>query len=120
MQGVQVVPLRVRDGDDASCLNLNRALQPRLLAVNPDELAKRGAFRFSAALNKGDTRPEAAWRLLESAGESGAIPAITDDATLEWALQKKLGDTLDYRDDRGQLFKVGSSPRLPNRCSRAA
>ncbi len=106
MLGVEVVPLRVRDGDDASCLNLNRALQPRLLAANPDEPAKRGAFRFSATINKSDTRPEAAWRLLESAGESGAIPAITDDATLEWALQKKLGDTLDYRDDRGQPFKV--------------
>ena len=31
MRDVKVVPLRVRDGDDASCLNLNRALQPRLL-----------------------------------------------------------------------------------------
>src|SRR5690606_6598894 len=31
LTGVDYVPLRVREGDDASCLNLNRAQQPRLL-----------------------------------------------------------------------------------------
>ncbi len=33
LAGVSVVPLRVKEGDDASCLNLNRAVQPRLMAV---------------------------------------------------------------------------------------
>ena len=36
MRDVAVVPLRIRDGDDASCLNLNRALQPRLLSVRAE------------------------------------------------------------------------------------
>jgi len=31
LEDVQVVPFRVHDGDDASCLNLNRAQKPRLL-----------------------------------------------------------------------------------------
>lgn len=31
LPGVAFVPLRVRDGDDASCLNLNRAQRPRCL-----------------------------------------------------------------------------------------
>jgi hypothetical protein len=44
MADVHVVPIRVREGDDASCLNLNRALQPRLLGVKPAELARLGAF----------------------------------------------------------------------------
>ena len=33
-EGVRAIPLRVRDGDDASCLNLNYAQTPRLLGVN--------------------------------------------------------------------------------------
>jgi hypothetical protein len=44
MTNVSVVGMRVRDGDDASCLNLNRAQVPRLLAVRPEELQRRRAF----------------------------------------------------------------------------
>src|SRR5690606_4981650 len=47
LPGVSFVPMRVREGDDASCLNLNRAQQPRLLGVAPDLLRERGAFRFT-------------------------------------------------------------------------
>ncbi|MBK7998696.1 MAG: ABC transporter permease [Verrucomicrobia bacterium] len=50
MQGVSVVPFRVRDGDDASCLNLNRAQTPRLLGVKPELLAQRKAFTFAKVL----------------------------------------------------------------------
>ena len=35
-----------------------------------------------------------------------SVPAIVDQATLQWALQKKIGDTLEYRDDQGATFKV--------------
>jgi ABC-type antimicrobial peptide transport system permease subunit len=44
---IQVVPLRVHEGDEASCLNLNRAQRPRLIGVRPDVLASRGAFTFA-------------------------------------------------------------------------
>src|SRR5262249_30993465 len=47
MKGVSVVPFRVRDGDDASCLNLNRAQTPRLLGVRPELLGERSAFTFA-------------------------------------------------------------------------
>jgi len=111
VKGVSFVPMRVRDGDDASCLNLNRALQPRLLGLPAKEMADRGAFRFSAALAANgakttDLGAAAVWPLLDAAAKDGAIPAITDDATLEWALQKKLGDTLEYKNDAGATFKV--------------
>jgi len=98
MRDVKVVPLRVRDGDDASCLNLNRALQPRLLGVKPSELADRNAFRFSPSA--------AGWSLLTASGAADEVPGIVDANTLQWALQKKVGDSMEYRDDRGQTLRV--------------
>jgi len=94
--GAKVVPLRVRDGDDASCLNLNRALQPRLLGVKPSELD--GRFAFSPK--------NADWSLLSLNRSADEIPCIVDANTLQWALQKSIGDTIDYRDDRGAAFRV--------------
>jgi putative ABC transport system permease protein len=51
LEGVSIVPMRLHEGDDASCLNLNKAQKPRLLAVQPEQLAKRGAFAFRAGFN---------------------------------------------------------------------
>ncbi len=121
LPGVSVVPFRVRDGDDASCLNLNRAQNPRLLGVRPELLAERGAFTFAKVL-KG-LPADKPWMLLRSEAhdrkgtttttpEGGttndldAIPAIGDAASIQWALGKKLGDTITYTDERGQPFKV--------------
>jgi len=111
MQGVSVVPFRVRDGDDASCLNLNRAQTPRLLGVKPEMLAERKAFTFAKVL-KGMPKDNP-WELLRTRSaergtrnEEEAIPVIGDAASIQWALGKKLGDTIEYTDERGQKFKV--------------
>ncbi len=88
------IPFRVRAGDDASCLNLNKAQKPRLLGVNPALL--EGRFSFG----KGQE-----WKLLESA-EAGVVPAIGDANSIQWALKAKIGDTIDYEDERGRPFKV--------------
>jgi hypothetical protein len=97
LEGVAFVPFRVREGDDASCLNLNRAVQPRLLGVKAADLISRGAFKF----NGGNP---ASWEALNASGD--AIPGIVDANTLQWALQMKLGDMLTYLDERGAMFKV--------------
>ncbi len=105
MAGMNVVPLRVRNGDEASCLNLSRAQQPRLLGVKPDSLA--GRFTFTGAAKGLDAH--AGWDLLKSISSSNAvdeIPAIGDANAIQWALGKKLGDTIDYTDESGRLFKV--------------
>ena len=106
MAGVSVVPLRVRDGDDASCLNLNRALQPRLLGVKAEELAGRFRFSESAADWKamGERSTSNAQRSTLNDGAADAVPGIVDANTLQWALKMKLGEALDYRDERGQPF----------------
>jgi putative ABC transport system permease protein len=90
-EGTAVVPLRVRDGDDASCLNLNRALEPRILGVRPSDLAGRGAFVVRAEGGSG-------WGVLEGREPDGAVRALVDEGTLKWALQKAVGDLIRLGD----------------------
>jgi ABC-type lipoprotein release transport system permease subunit len=98
MKDVRVVPLRVRDGDDASCLNLNRAMQPRLLGVKPEE--------FDAPATRFRLKGFASWSTALADRPDGAVPGIVDANTLQWAMQKKIGDAIEYRDDRGNAFNV--------------
>jgi putative ABC transport system permease protein len=109
LRGVSVVPLRVREGDDASCLNLNQSLEPPLLGVDAEKLARLGAFAEADL-----------WKRLDESWPDGAIPALVgDSATAMWKLRKKAdrlaGDVLDYRDERGTLFKVKLVGTLPER-----
>jgi ABC-type antimicrobial peptide transport system permease subunit len=94
MKAVKVVPFRVREGDDASCLNLNRAQNPVLCGVNPKQLTERDAFAFV----------EGSWDKLSSAPTE--IPAIADQATAMWGLGKGVGDTLSYMGTDGKPFTV--------------
>jgi ABC-type antimicrobial peptide transport system permease subunit len=95
MKQASVVPFRVREGDDASCLNLNRAQNPVLVGVDAKKLAERKAFRFAS----GD-----GWEAIS--GDASAIPAIADQATAMWGLGKGVGDVLDYQDSKGREMKV--------------
>lgn len=107
LAGVSFVPFRVRDGDDASCLNLNRAQTPRLLGVKPELLAERGAFTFAQLADRARAAPP--WLVLkhdDAATADDAVPAIGDAASIQWALGRKVGDTLDYTDERGRKFKL--------------
>src|SRR5262249_2586259 len=111
LESVTFVSLRVREGDDASCLNLNRAQTPRLLGVRPEALDSRRAFTFAKIL-EGDSAKNP-WSLLNRANND-AVPAIGDEASIVWALGKQVGDTLTYLDERGRLFKVRLVGALAN------
>ncbi|MFN3408618.1 MAG: FtsX-like permease family protein, partial [Limisphaerales bacterium] len=100
---VNFVQFRVRAGDEASCLNLNRAQKPRLLGVNPDSLAGRFTFAKGAGWSALRGDPAHQPDLLARTDE---VPAIGDAASIQWAMGKKVGDTLDYVDERGQPFRV--------------
>ena len=131
LEGVRVVSLRVHDGDDASCLNLNRAQTPRLLGINPEELQARNAFTFVKTVPTEVGRPvshgrpdlsgevghpvvngrpnlsgENSWMLLKYKENDDTVPAIGDQATITWALGKKIGDVLPYTDERGNTFNL--------------
>lgn len=100
------VPMRVRTGEDAGCLNLNRAQQPRLLGVRPQALAARNAFPFAKVL-KGESLPsENGWDLLDADLGPDVVPAIGDVATVHWGLGLGVGDTLQQYDEDGRPFKL--------------
>jgi ABC-type lipoprotein release transport system permease subunit len=110
LRDVSSVRMRLREGDDASCVNLNQASAPPLLGVDPAELARRGAF----------AGPEL-WKLLDAATPPDVVPAIVgDSATAVWKLKKRVGkdgDLIEYKDDRGRPFKVKLVAALPMRLS---
>lgn len=109
--GVSVVPFRVRDGDEASCLNLDRAQRPRILGVDPLLLAQREAFTFARVdTSLGVTN---GWRTLDQPRKPGTtdpgvpeIPAIGDANSLQWALHLGIGDTLGVLDEQGRPVRL--------------
>ena len=100
MRDGNVGPLRVRPGDDASCLNLNRAQNPQLLGVDPDAFASRDAFTFVTTLEG------AGWNALKNDDNADIVPAIGDQATVVWGLGRAVGDEIAYTDDSGRPFRV--------------
>ncbi len=113
---VRAVAFRVHDGDEASCLNLNRAQKPRLLGVDPKPLQDRQAFTFARAMD--ESAENKGWALLKGkAGKTATgdeIPAVGDENSILWAMGKKVGDTVDYTDERGQPFKLRLVGALAN------
>jgi len=103
-ESVQIVQLRVHDGDDASCFNLNRAQRPRLLGVQPEQLQMRSAFKFIRTIE--GTKPEDGWNLLHSDYGENVVPTVGDYPTIVWALGKSVGDELEYRDEKGRRFQL--------------
>ncbi len=113
LEGVSFVPFRVRDGDQASCLNLNKAQTPQVAGTNPQLLARRDAFTFVgtadgvdaanpwAALKRDHFHPTTAPALA-----ADEIACIGDFNSLMWALQKQVGDTIEMTDEQGKIFKL--------------
>ena len=116
LENTAIYPLRVKSGDEASCLNLNRAQRPRILGV-PDSFMTRGGFTFSQTLPI-DGAKENPWPAVLHSGEStdpnAPIPAICDEQSMMWALGLGLGDTLDIQDERGHTHKLKLVGALAN------
>ncbi len=95
LEQVKIVGLRVRDGDDASCLNLYEPRRPRVIGV-PKALIDRGGFSFGATRAGA---PENPWLLLDA--DTEAVPAFGEQNTVMWQLQSGLGGDLSVPDATG-------------------
>ena len=91
LEGVALTRFRVRPGEDASCLNLYQAKDPRILAPT-DAFVASGRFSFAATLAETEEESENPWQLLHREFDDGAIPAIADATSLTYALHLSVGD----------------------------
>jgi putative ABC transport system permease protein len=96
------IQMRKNEGDDASCLNLNRVSQPRILGFQAEKLEGR----FSFVKHTGDLDKDRPWSSLKRILPGGVIPAVADQTVIQWGLGLKVGDTLTYQDERGETLKL--------------
>lgn len=88
--------------DNASCHNLNRVANPRIIATQTELL--EGRFRFLAKHDFLDT--EQPWTSLSGILEDGVVPAVADQTVMQWGLGKQVGDTLTYSNAAGKILKL--------------
>ncbi len=92
LKKMQVVPFRVKPGENASCLNIYQTSVPTILGV-PQEMMERGGFKFA------DTPGDNPWELLNQPQDDGSIPALGDMNTLMYSLHKGIGATVGIPSD---------------------
>ena len=97
-----IVQMRKASGDDASCLNLNKIVNPQILGVKPEELV--GRFSFVTETEYLDV--DSPWISLDKALPGGLIPAIADETVIKWGLGLRVGDTLIYKNAGGERMNL--------------
>lgn len=96
------IQFRKADGDDASCLNLNRISTPSILGLDPQKL--EGKFSFvtkDSAFNAKNP-----WQSLNIKMKNNVVPAIADQTVILWGLGLEIGDTLHYQTETGITLKL--------------
>jgi putative ABC transport system permease protein len=96
--------------DDASCLNLNKVSVPNVLGIDMNDLAGSDFHIMENiySLNRKDIYD----RL--QVHKNFVYPALVDATVLTWSLDKKLGDTLYYENDKGREIALQLVGTLPN------
>lgn len=110
--GKGVVPIRIHEGDEAGCLNMNQPQTPRLYGLDARAMARARAFEPE---NSGGV-----WTVIEQPLEDGTIPALAADQTmLEYSLKAKVGPkdgtVWNYAGTDGTVWKVRIVGALPVR-----
>ena len=105
LEGVSLMRFRVRPGEDASCLNLYQAKDPRILAPT-DTFIQAGRFSFGATLAETAAEEANPWLLLDREFADGAVPAIADATSLAYALHLSVGEDFVINRDSGRPIRL--------------
>jgi len=114
--GTKTIALRLAAGDDASCLNLYKPTQPRILGV-PEAMIARGGFAWAGSSAATPEQRENPWLLLEEslddeAGDTDAtptVPMVIEKNTATYSLHlgfNPLGKTYEVTDGRGKTLRL--------------
>ena len=101
---------RVKPGDEASCLNLYQARQPRMLGAGKDFIARDG-FSWADA----PAGMENPWEVLEQTSpEGGTASTVLDQTSAEYSLNppKAQGEEFDVTDAHDRKLKLKVSGLL--------
>jgi ABC-type antimicrobial peptide transport system permease subunit len=101
----QIFGLRLRPGDDASCVNLFQPRHPRIAGV-PDALVREARFTFARSVAKDAAALANPWTLLGPPADDGAVPAIVDATSLEYVLHASVGDILTVDADTTRPIRM--------------
>jgi hypothetical protein len=123
LAGATVLSLRLKAGDDASCLNLYQPSQPRVLGVTPQmieyfddpKLPARFAWSASAAMTDEETANP--WRLLSDASSADkAVNVVLDQNTAMYSLRLYggVGEMFDVTYANGAAVKFRVAGLLSN------
>ncbi len=108
----QFTRFRVRQGQDASCLNLYRPTNPTIVAPESGFIESR---RFAFVTSLAETEAERAnpWLLLRRSFEDGSVPVIADATSLQYVLHAGVGDTfsMDIGADRPLVLRFVAALR---------
>jgi len=107
-----IVPVRMREGDEAGCLNMNAPQTPQLLGLEARVMARARAFEPREA--------GGVWSPLEHLLPDGTIPALAADrAMLQYSLKTRAGVTdgavITYAGSDGTPWRVRIVGALPVR-----
>jgi putative ABC transport system permease protein len=102
LTNVNFVQLRLKPGDDASCLNLYQPRNPRVLGV-ADEFINGDRFAFQSSLANSEEETQNSWLLLNRELEPGVVPVIADANSINYVLHLKLGEELVLNTNAGPV-----------------
>jgi len=111
---IDIIPLRIRDGDSASCLNLFQTNNPRILAVPAGYLEERikdyrGAFSFARPMfHWVSTWPELNRPVSIDPDGVRRVPVVIDSNTAMYALQ--------LYGNLGEVYEIDDGPNGIIRC----
>jgi ABC-type antimicrobial peptide transport system permease subunit len=105
LKDVNIVNLRVRPGDDTSCLNLYQPRNPKIVAP-PESFIRDNRFTFQSSLASNAEEQANPWLLLDHQFENGVVPVIGDANSLTYVLHVKVGDELVIDHPSGPLRLV--------------
>ena len=104
VQDATVIPLRMQDGDDASCRNLYQSSRPRLIGVTPDFIEQSetvGEMDWAGFAEVGDG--VSPWSVLasRSSDDGEVIPVVLDKNTAMYGMQIYTGVGTEFERDYG-------------------
>lgn len=109
LKDLKLVNLRVRPGDDTSCLNLYQPRNPKIVAP-PEAFIRDNRFTFGSSLAATNEEKQNPWLLLDRQFENGVVPVIGDANSLSYVLHLKVGEELviDHATGPLRLLVVGA------------